>query len=325
MRPLARVARFGIVLLQLLVAASATATPAPQVVPVEGLGPMLLVGENGKSARQGYVDSLVQRRLFPGRTEELRAWAARPLQATSLAALRQSGRPLIGIQVSHAGDLVGTPQEKKGRRILARAVERAGGIPVFLPPAGEAAHIAALLGAVDHLLLAGGDDLHPRLYHERIRGSVGINLSRDRYEIDLVKQAVVKKLGITAICRGHQLLNVAFGGRLAQDIIVDGASDHRHATPDFKPVYHTVELAEQSHTAKETGRTRIPIVSLHHQAVIEPGHGLTVVGRSHDGIIEAVEGDSGRIRGYQFHPERSRTPAVRRIFRGMIARAAHAR
>ena len=294
---------------------------ALQVVQVEGLGPMLFVGQDGSSAVRMYVDDLIEREVFPTHTASLRSFAAQQTRATSLGELRQKGRPLIGIQVSSETDLVGTREQKRNRRGLLRAVERAGGTAVFLPPAGAEAHLASLLGALDHLILAGGDDVHPSLYHEAISGSVGVNLKRDIYELALIRQATAKKIGITAICRGYQLLNVALGGRLAQEILGGVAAARRHAAPGFKPVYHEIKLAKQSRTAAETGKLLIPTVSLHHQAVTIPGRGLRVVGRSHDGLIEAVEGAEGRIRGYQFHPERSRSPAVRGIFKSMVNRA----
>jgi putative glutamine amidotransferase len=312
----------------LLGAASLTTASAEPVrlLDVPGLGPLLLVGKDQPTALQGYVDGLIKRRVFRSASQELRSWSRRlsahPAEVR-LEDLRRSGKPVIGIQLNSLETLTGgrAAAEESGALRVARAVRRAGGVAVFLPAGYDRARIPGLLSSVDHLVLLGGDDVHPRLYGQKITYAGGLRLERDRYEVALVRAALARHLGIDGICRGMQLLNVAAGGTLFQDIHKDGATRQAHSRPGFKVRRQLVRLEGQSASSCAIGGQQLWTLSVHHQAVRRAGDGLRVVGRSCDGLPEVIEGRSGAVRGYQFHPERSRSAPARAIFRDIVRRA----
>jgi putative glutamine amidotransferase len=323
--PLLRPVRWLPFLLALALASPARASDpsSPQLVQMPGLGPLLLVGPDAQSALGGYVNRLVKHRVFPGASAELRSWGAgltaRPRRAPTLEQLRRTGKPVVGIQLNHLEDL-----SSSGAPHVARAIKRNGGIPVFLPPGYETARIGQLLGSIDHLVLLGGADVHPKLYGQKVTHARNLKLGRDRYEVKLVQQAMARGMGIDGICRGMQLLNVAAGGTLYQDIHLDGATRQPHKGRNGGYRRQLVRLEGGSRTARAAGATKMWTRSVHHQAVRQLGRDLCVVGRSCDGLPEVIEGFGGRVRGYQFHPERSRSPTNKAIFRDMVRRAARA-
>lgn len=299
-----------------------------QLVDVPGLGPLMLVGQTQRQALDGYVSGLTRKRIYSGEASLIRSWAAglqtginkRP---TSLQKLRRGNRPVVGIQLNSDDHLLGTraPEKDNAARRIARAVQRAGGTPVFLPPGYTRSAANALLDQVDHLMLTGGADLHPSLYGQRRTHARNLRRGRDRYEVDVVKLAMKKGLGIDGICRGMQLLNVVLGGTLYQDIHLDGATKQIHRKKGFNTIGHRVKLEPDSSLARCVGKTCITARSTHHQAVRRLGRGLRVSGRTADGLVEAIESPGGWIKGYQFHPESSRSAASRSIFRDIVRRA----
>jgi putative glutamine amidotransferase len=150
-----------------------------------------------------------------------------------------------------------------------------------------------------------------------------LNLKRDQNEARFIHAADDKELPIDGICRGSQLINVVAGGTLVQDLAADHLTDIAHAGPGFSPIFHPVRLEPGSVLAKTVGANEIPAVrSMHHEAVGALGVGVERVGTSPDGVTEAIARDGGRVRGYQFHPEKSlETEAARAIFRSMNERA----
>lgn len=151
----------------------------------------------------------------------------------------------------------------------------------------------------DGLLISGGVDIHPRYYGQEIDGSVGIDEARDAAEMELLRQFVEAKKPIMGICRGHQLINVFFGGSLIQHI--DTADDHRGEGD----AVHDVDSAEGAILTALYGR-HFPVNSSHHQAVDRLGEGLhTVQVSSRDGVIEGSEHDTLPIFSVQWHPERT--------------------
>ena len=181
---------------------------------------------------------------------------------------------------------------------------------IFLPEARFHNYVLALkaLGAVPRfdrpeecaaLLLPGGGDVHPRYYGEEIRGSEGIDEARDARElelIDLFRQAGKPILGI---CRGAQVINVAFGGSLYQHI-------PHHAATEQGDAYHETHTTDPMLLALYG--ERFPVNSSHHQAVKEPGEGLRAVQWAEDGTVEAIRHTSLPVFGVQWHPERMRHP-----------------
>ena len=181
-----------------------------------------------------------------------------------------------------------------------RAVERAGGVPLMLPPIpGLIDHIPSLLKRVDAVVFHGGGDIDPRRYGQEVTEDslYGIVPEHDAMELAMVAAAIEADKPVLAICRGLQILNVALGGTLVQDI---GSEDHWLR-------YTTVDLDAGSRIAKAMG-TETPdrCHCVHHQAVDRLGDGLRVVGHHTGGRVHAVELDGAQwIVGTQWHPEDS--------------------
>ena len=187
-----------------------------------------------------------------------------------------------------------------------RAVQRAGGRPVLLPPDPEdAADPDSLLDLLDALILTGGaGDLDPDLYGQDPHPETGpVQPERDAYELALVRAAVSRRMPVLGICRGMHVLNVAYGGGLEQHLPdVVGHEDHRHTPGTFAD--HEVTLVPDSLAARAAGSDRTPVKSHHHQGVREVGDGLVVTGRSEDEAVEAIEDPTCPfVLGVLWHPE----------------------
>jgi putative glutamine amidotransferase len=191
------------------------------------------------------------------------------------------------------------------REDYVRSVEAAGAIPLVLPTQGpEAAE--AILDRLDGLVLSGGIDVDPALYGCAPHPKLGrVDRARDEFEIALTRLALRRDLPVLAICRGQQLLNVATGGTLIQDIpsVVTGAVAHE-APGRRTRRSHPVEVAPGSRLGEILGPEPLLVNSFHHQAIDRLGQGLTVTGRAPDGVIEAVEmEEQSFVVGVQWHPE----------------------
>ena len=151
----------------------------------------------------------------------------------------------------------------------------------------------------DGLLLPGGADADPALYGQKNLGSVGIDSARDRDELELFKQFRAMDKPILGICRGHQMINIALGGTLIQDL-----PDERHRkdqTAGKDRIHHVTVTHPLLRALYGDGFISN---SAHHQAVDRPGEGLSVTCISDDGVVEGFVHENGRIIGVQFHPER---------------------
>jgi putative glutamine amidotransferase len=182
-----------------------------------------------------------------------------------------------------------------------RAVERAGGRPLLVPPAANG--VAETLDAVDGLVFSGGADLDPALYgQEPHPETLGMGEQRDRAELALLEGALARDMPVLAICRGSQVLNVARGGDLVQHLPeVVGDEKHKHTPGTFAD--HDVSLEEGTRLAHILG-DRAPVKSHHHQGFGRVGEGLRVAAHAEDGTIEAVEDPSHRFAlGVLWHPE----------------------
>lgn len=219
-----------------------------------------------------------------------------------------------------------------------RAVERAEGIPVVLP-VQRPERASAILPVLHGLLLSGGGDIDPRLFGEEPRPGLGrIDPERDAWELALVRAALAAGLPLLAVCRGMQVLNVAAGGTLYQDIPreLPAALKHVQDAPRWHPT-HSVRILPGSRLAALLGLTQengieVPVNSFHHQAVRQVAPGLQAVAIARDGVIEAIEavGDTGEtgtpgrfVVGVQWHPEGmwERHPALLGLFAGVAAAA----
>jgi putative glutamine amidotransferase len=204
-----------------------------------------------------------------------------------------------------------------------RAIQRAGGLAVLLPP-DDGADTDEVLELIDGLLLAGGADVDPGSYgaepHPTTNGTVP---ERDDFELALARRALERDIPLLGICRGMQILNVATGGTLNQD--VDNVELHRHTPGAFGD--HEVELEPGSLAARTAGEPRHAIKSHHHQGIGRLGQGLVISGRADDGEVEAVEIPERRFAlGVLWHPEEDETSRLIAAFvdevRATLARAA---
>lgn len=190
-----------------------------------------------------------------------------------------------------------------------RAVDRAGGAPIFIPLNLDDETLRAVFARLDGLLLQGGLDVHPKEYGEEVAPYCGeIDAAEDATELRLLKWAFEKPLPTLAICRGIQVLNVAAGGSLYQDLDaqVPNILHHPHIKgnpPDF--LAHPIRVEPDSRLGRALGAPEIAVNSRHHQAVKQIAPGFRVTARAPDGVVEAIEPDDPRrfILGVQFHPE----------------------
>ena len=176
-----------------------------------------------------------------------------------------------------------------------RSVIRAGGEPLTLF-AESSLPAAERLRGLDALLVPGGSDIDPRRYGQdpEPATSPADFAAQDQFEADLMAAAIEQGIPVLAICRGLQLVNVARGGSLVQDVAPD--SLHRNSV-------HEVELAPDSALASAIGASTLSVSSYHHQAVDRVGDGLRVVGRAPDGVVEALEHETATLLAVQWHPE----------------------
>lgn len=213
-----------------------------------------------------------------------------------------------------------------------RAVMAAGGLPVTMPCTLSGAMVAECVRRCDGVLLTGGDDIQPRLYlnnlTRRLRKTVtATDGERDLRELLVIGEIFRQRKPLLAICRGHQLLNVALGGTLVVDIASQLPKAINHRRMDKRgEVVHEARLTDDSLLAKITGRQTLGVNSTHHQAVARIARPLRVTARSADGVVEGMElkPEAARLLPFlltvQFHPERlvARHPEHRRIFSGFI-------
>ncbi len=221
---------------------------------------------------------------------------------------RHAAAPVIAVTCGHAMSR-GVPRARTNVAYL-RAVQAAGGIPVMVPPSGEpgaAGVAAAVLERVDGLLLTGGEDMDPAIYGAERHPAAGEpDPARDHGEIALVHAARERGVPLLAICRGVQVLNVAFGGRLVQDIPTECPAPLPHARSDARAERcHPVSVVRGSRLADALGATAISVNSTHHQAAANPGPGLRIVATAPDGVVEGLEADDSDwwAVGVQWHPE----------------------
>lgn len=207
------------------------------------------------------------------------------------------------------------------------AVLAAGGIPLILPINLEKEQIDALWPKLDGILMPGGGDIEPWRYGDKSVHELTGNISaqRDEFELYVTRKAVDDNKPLLAICRGHQVLNVAMGGTLWQDVRteIDGVKKHDYyqAGMDRAALPHDVQIRPNSLLAELLGATKSDVNSLHHQGVKELGDGLVVSAESPDGIIEGIEIPNHRFAvGVQWHPEElvSTVESMQGLFTGLI-------
>ncbi|EOT40493.1 gamma-glutamyl-gamma-aminobutyrate hydrolase family protein [Enterococcus columbae] len=198
------------------------------------------------------------------------------------------------------------------------AVQKAGGIPLLLP-IGQPEFAKTYIQQIDKLILAGGQDIHPKYYGQSEEIDSNYLTCRDQFELSLVEEAVRQEKPIFAVCRGMQLLNVYFGGSLYQDIEDMTPVNHmQNPIPREEPT-HDLMIEKQSLLYPIYGK-QSKVNSFHHQAVKEVGESLTVTAQCSDGIVEAIENSKRRILGVQWHPDfaYSKQPQEQAVFQYVV-------
>jgi putative glutamine amidotransferase len=242
-------------------------------------------------------------------------------------------RPLIGVSAFRrkpaqplSAHTVGVPES------YVKAIVAAGGIPLIIPVGLSEPDMLTLFEQIDGLLLPGGGDVAPRHYtdeppHESLRG---LDEQRDRLELFLARKAVKQLKPVLAICRGHQVLNVALGGTLWQDVEsqMPGADKHEH--PHGFPrnhIQHQLRVEQGTKLASVLKKERAADTSLHHQGIRQLAPELSATAFTPDGLIEGVEivGHPFAV-GVQWHPEDliHDDVAMLALFQGLMMESARA-
>lgn len=214
-------------------------------------------------------------------------------------------RPLIAVTATT--EIIRGISRVRVNEAYTRSVEHVGMLPVVIPPLQDERRAAAIAASVDGLLLTGGEDIDPARYGApRHATTDGVHERRDRCEIALVVAARTLALPTLAICRGLQILNVALGGTLVQDIPSErpGSIGHAPGGPRDARV-HDVHVEPGSRLADALGTTTLSVNSSHHQAIDVVAPDLAITGRAPDGVVEGAEwsGDRWWMLGVQWHPE----------------------
>ncbi|KRE50541.1 glutamine amidotransferase [Arthrobacter sp. Soil736] len=254
------------------------------------------------------------------------------MQTSSPAGVR---RPRIGIPVRLSSSTDADPRVAEANSLfdyIVDLVRDGGGEPVLLTPEllasgpHDGGRGAVAPGVLDGVVLPGGGDLDPRLYGEEPGGSCyDVNLDQDRLDIAVAQQAIGAGLPLLGICRGHQLLNVLYGGTLIQDM-APGTVPHRDSPTDGGGLWawHDVAITPGSKVARlydavadpasgGTGASSVKIASGHHQAVAHVAPGLVVTAVADDGTVEALEDPDRWVASVQWHPEAVELPEPQRL------------
>ena len=236
-------------------------------------------------------------------------------------------KPLIGITMNleeqAARDLNILDQD------YGTAVLRSGGIPV--PVLGIRQAIPDIVRQLDGFLFTGGDDIHPRIYKEKPLAGAKLRLAtgnRVKFEIDLFKAALKARKPVLAICYGAQLVNVALGGTLYQDIALQIPKAVTHgSSKDGEKVFHRVSIFEGTKLCSimgefATGDCSIRVRSSHHQSIKNPGKGLRLSAVTPDGVFEALESrGKNYLIAVQWHPEKTLTDRPSKLLFKSLVRA----
>jgi putative glutamine amidotransferase len=237
-----------------------------------------------------------------------------------------TGPPLIGLTTSEVrgqDEFKPTPQGDPPRKDLAlgfkyfEAIERAGAIPVILPPMGSQA-IDPLMARLSGICIAGGPDIDPRSYGGESHPQLGpTEPDLDRFELAVIWAARARCIPILAICRGAQMLNVALGGSLHMHLPDDAGDrvEHRRAGSEGPAALHEIRVEPDSALGRVVGSERVTVNSYHHQAARKLGRGLRAVAHADDGVVEAIElNGPDFVVGVQWHAECMEAPEQLALF-----------
>ncbi len=244
-------------------------------------------------------------------------------------------RPIIGIPTQTLHSIDGIPEALPESWVMnqrySRAVAAAGGLPVMIPLLDEEDTLRGLYDRMDAILIPGGVDLDPATYGESPLPTCGrLDPARDRVELRFARWAVAEGKPLFGLCRGLQILNVALGGTLYQDIAAQRTDAIKH---DYFPtagysrdhLAHPVTVTSGSRLDALVGSAPLKVNSMHHQAVRGLAPGLEATAVAPDGVIEAIETPgSSFVLGVQWHPESltERDPRMLRLVTGFVEAAA---
>jgi putative glutamine amidotransferase len=231
-------------------------------------------------------------------------------------------RPLIGVTTSVS--IAASPERVYVNSAYLRAVQVAGGVPVLLPPSLDAGARRQLFASLHGLLLTGGGDIDPARFGEPPHPTVyDVAPARDALEIEVTRAALDDGRPILAVCRGLQLLNVALGGTLHQDVASEPGVPIRHSQGEPRDqASHKVKVMPASRLAEVLGAEEVDVNSMHHQAVKDLGRGLIPVAWAPDEIVEGLElcDRNHFVLGVQWHPEElaDHSEPARRLFAALV-------
>ena len=235
-------------------------------------------------------------------------------------------KPLIGITTSTFTTEQGW-EYNRAYVAMIQAVAEAGGLPVLVPISIDDEALRGIYERLDAVLLPGGGDMRPNIYGAEAHPLTdNIDDARDHVEVNLTRWAVDDDLPVLGICRGHQVVNVALGGTLIQDVPSEIGSGilHNVTVPrDSRP--HEVNIDPSSRLASILGTTTIAVNSLHHQSVGVAAPDTCVTAYSPDGVVEALEMPQKKfVLSVQWHPEDlyRDDPAMKRLFKAFVEAAA---
>lgn len=234
-------------------------------------------------------------------------------------------KPHIGItcdyMISETGKSLGQERNYVSREFI-EAVKEAGGVPILIPIINEEEDILQIMDLLDGIILSGGFDVNPIYYGEEPTKYVGFTYTpRDLCELFIVKAAIEKDMPILGISRGQQVMTVAFGGKLYQDISEDETAYINHMQrASINDIGHYVNIKPGTKLHKIFDNEKLLVNSFHHQAAKEVPPNFVVCATSSDGIIEAIEHKTKPIMAVQWHPEImiKKHPVMLRIFSEFI-------
>lgn len=234
------------------------------------------------------------------------------------------GKPIIGISSGYSQS---SDKASLGRSYT-EAVIKGGGVPYILPLVSSEEVAKSILDGLDGLILSGGEDINPAYYGEDTlaNGGVSVNGPRDTSDMFIIKEAMNRKMPILAICRGEQILNVALGGSLYQDIPSQIPNCLVHRQEESGTIgTMKIGIADGSYIKGIIGLDSLNVNSFHHQAVKDLAPGLKLVSTASDGVVEAYEGlPELNVIGTQFHPEiftKAGDPTFVKFFKDLVSRA----
>ncbi|HET7580167.1 MAG TPA: gamma-glutamyl-gamma-aminobutyrate hydrolase family protein [Bacillales bacterium] len=224
--------------------------------------------------------------------------------------------PMIGLTASLESQKISTLQN------YAEPLLKAGALPVVLPYSGKLPVIQDIINRMNGLLLTGGADINPTLFGEEpAPGLQKVDPKRDRFELMLVQEALKSDIPILAICRGNQMLNVAAGGTLYQDLFGLSHVIQHHQNAPRDHLSHSVQITADTQLHQILGFDQLKVNSFHHSAVKDPAPGFSIAATASDAVTEAIESQNHRfVLGVQWHPGdlAEKEPRARKLFQAFV-------